>query len=111
MRSLNPEAIVGLPTLGLSIAPQVAGRLGQRNFVALAILGSLVYGSAIGRSHLDNSPEHNRRLYVDPNLISRLTRRPMVLVDDVVARDTTSSAALQPLARVPDVVGASTAVA
>lgn len=38
VKPFNPEIIIGLPTLGLSLAPLVAGKLGLSMFVFLSIV-------------------------------------------------------------------------
>ena len=111
-RSLNPDVIVGLPTLGLAIAPEIARRLRLTNFVALGYSRKFWYTDRLSADVTSiTSPGHTKRLNLDPNLISRLERRRAVLVDDVVARGTTLSTARQLLAPVADVIGAVTVMA
>lgn len=100
-RTFRPEVIVGLPTLGLTVAPLVARHLGLSNYVALGYSQKFWYDDALSISVSSiTTPTQNKRLFLDPNLRPRLQGRRALLVDDVVARGTTMSAALRLLALV-----------
>jgi adenine/guanine phosphoribosyltransferase-like PRPP-binding protein len=107
-RLLQPEVIVGLPTLGLAIAPLVARHLGFSNYVAFGYSRKFWYDDALSVEVSSiTSPTQNKRLFLDPNLKARLHGRRVLLVDDVVARGTTMSAAQRLLGAVAaDPVGA-----
>jgi adenine/guanine phosphoribosyltransferase-like PRPP-binding protein len=94
VRDLRPEVVVGLPTLGLALAPQVARRLGFPNFVAMGYSRKFWYDDALSEDVSSvTTPDQQKRLYVDPNLAPRLTGRRVLIVDDVVSRGTTVAAA------------------
>jgi adenine/guanine phosphoribosyltransferase-like PRPP-binding protein len=112
-RSLRPDVVVGLPTLGLAVAPLVARHLGFSNYVALGYSQKFWYSDelSIAVSSI-TSPVAGKRLYLDPNLTARLQGRRVLLVDDVVARGTTMSAAQRLLGVLSvDVVGGLVAMA
>jgi adenine/guanine phosphoribosyltransferase-like PRPP-binding protein len=110
---LRPDVIIGLPTLGLAVAPLVARRLGFSNYVALGYSRKFWYRDDLSVSVSSiTTPDQDKRIYLDPNVIPRLHGRRAVLVDDVVSRGTTMAAAQRLLAAVPvDLVGAVVAMA
>jgi adenine/guanine phosphoribosyltransferase-like PRPP-binding protein len=112
-RAFRPEVIVGLPTLGLTVAPLVARHLGFTNYVALGYSRKFWYEDALSVSVSSiTSPDQAKRLFLDPNLKPRLERRRALLIDDVVARGTTLSAAHRLLAALPvEIAGAVVAMA
>jgi adenine/guanine phosphoribosyltransferase-like PRPP-binding protein len=110
---LRPEVIVGLPTLGLAVAPGVARHLGFSNYVPLGTSRKFWYRDELSVEVSSiTSPGAGKRLYLDPNLGPRLAGRRVILVDDVVSRGTSLAAArrLMSLA-VVNVVGAVVAMA
>jgi len=107
-RAFNAQVVIGLPTLGLALAPLVAKHLGFSNFIALGYSRKFWYREELSVPVSSiTTPDQDKRLYLDPNLIPRLRGRRALLVDDVVARGTTMRAAQQLLTAVPfDLVGA-----
>ena len=82
-RSLDAGCIAGLPTLGLGLAAAVAERLGHTRHVPLGYSRKLWYDEALSEPVSSiTSPEPGKRLYLDPNLLSLLRGRRVVLVDD-----------------------------
>jgi len=112
-RSFRPDVIVGLPTLGLTLAPLVARHLGFSNYVALGYSRKFWYDDALSAAVSSiTSPSQGKHLFLDPNLTPRLHGRRVLLVDDVVARGTTMSAAQRLLAAASaDLVGGIVAMA
>ncbi|NVO14683.1 MAG: phosphoribosyltransferase [Rhodoplanes sp.] len=93
-RDLAPDVVVGLPTLGLTLAPRVAQRLGFENYVAMGYSRKFWYDEALSETVSSvTTPNQAKRLYLDPNLVPRLKGRRVVIVDDVVSRGTTVMAA------------------
>jgi adenine/guanine phosphoribosyltransferase-like PRPP-binding protein len=83
---LQPEVIVGLPTLGLAFAPGVARGLGHAHFVPLGYSRKFWYRDEMSvpiRSI--TTPGEGKRLYVDPLILPRLAGRRVVVVDDVAS--------------------------
>jgi adenine/guanine phosphoribosyltransferase-like PRPP-binding protein len=90
----RPEVVVGVPTLGLALAPLVARRLGFPNYVPLGYTRKFWYDDRLStsvRSITSSGPD--KRLYLDPNMIPRLDGRRTVVVDDVVSGGTSITAA------------------
>lgn len=99
-REAAPEVLVGLPTLGLAFAPDVARRLGHPHFVPLGYSRKFWYDDALSEPVQSiTSPEPGKRLRLDPNLLPRLKGRRVLVVDDAVSTGATVTAALALLAR------------
>jgi adenine/guanine phosphoribosyltransferase-like PRPP-binding protein len=104
---LDAELIVGLPTLGLALAPPLARRMGKRDFVPLGYSHKFWYDEALSEPVTSiTSAGAGRRLFVDPNLVPRLAGKRVVVVDDTISSGTTAITALKLMRRVgADVVG------
>jgi adenine/guanine phosphoribosyltransferase-like PRPP-binding protein len=109
---LAPDAIVGLPTLGLAQAPLVARRLGRENFVPLGTSRKFWYEERWSQPLTSlTTPQAGRNLYIDPNLIPRLEGRRVIVVDDTISTGATALAAIALMGRAgADVVGLSFAM-
>lgn len=106
----RPDVVVGLPTLGLSLARAVAERLGHRRYVAASTSKKFWYDEELSVSLSSiTSPEARKRLYLDPRMIPLLRGRRVALVDDVISSGRSLVAGLELLASIdvqPVVVGA-----
>ena len=105
--SFAAEAIVGIPTLGLDYARQVAQSLGFPNYTALGNSRKFWYNDelAIPVESITSSGVQ-KRLYIDPNLINRVAGKRIVIVDDVINTGGTAAASIQLLEQVSaEVVG------
>lgn len=90
----KPDCIVGLPTLGLAFAPNVAERLGHRNFAPLGYSRKYWYSNELSVPvHSITSPGGNKSLFIDPNIVPRIAGKRVVLVDDAISSGTTAAAA------------------
>lgn len=99
-RPLAADCVVGLPTLGLAFAPQVARTLGFSRYVPFGYSRKYWYRDdlAVPVSSL-TSPGASKMLYVDPNLAGSLRGARVLVVDDAVSTGQTMQAALALLAR------------
>jgi adenine/guanine phosphoribosyltransferase-like PRPP-binding protein len=91
---LRCDLLVGLPTLGLALAPIVAKSLGHDRYVPLGYSRKFWYDEALSTAvHSITSPGPGKRLYLDPNQRTLLKAKRLVIVDDAVSSGTTLLAA------------------
>jgi adenine/guanine phosphoribosyltransferase-like PRPP-binding protein len=90
-----PEVIVGMPTLGLSLARAVAQRLGHKRYVALGTSRKFWYDEDLSVPLTSiTSPGAQKRLYLDPRMRPLLMGKRVCLIDDVISSGTSISAGL-----------------
>ncbi|WP_342628310.1 phosphoribosyltransferase [Nguyenibacter vanlangensis] len=100
-RALAPDIVVGLPTLGLGLAPAVARACGHARFVPLGTSRKFWYDAGLSEPIASiTSPDAGKRLYLDPNLRGLLEGRRVLVVDDAVSTGRSIAAALALLARI-----------
>jgi adenine/guanine phosphoribosyltransferase-like PRPP-binding protein len=105
-RAAQPDAVVGIPTLGLTYARPVAEAIGHGDFVALGHSRKFWYDETLSEPVVSStSPEQSKRVYLDPALLERVRGRRVVVIDDVLNTGATMAAALKLL----DKAGASIA--
>ncbi len=102
--------MVGLPTLGLTLAAAVAQKLGHPRFVPLGTSRKFWYREelSVPLSSI-TTPDQSKRLYIDPRMLPLLEGRRVALIDDVISSGTSIAAALSLLSLVglsPVVIGA-----
>jgi len=91
----RPEVVVGLPTLGLTLARGTARSLGHERFVPLGTSRKFWYREDLSVPLASiTSPDHAKRLYVDPHMLPVLEGRRVLLVDDVISSGRSIRAAL-----------------
>ena len=97
---LRPDIVVGLPTLGLTLAAAVARKLGHSRYVPLGTSKKFWYdeGLSVPLSSI-TTPQMQKRLYVDPRMLPLLAGRRVALIDDVTSSGTSLVAGLTLLAR------------
>lgn len=94
--ALEPDVIVGVPTLGLPLADAVARRLGHPRMVALGTSRKFWYTDALSEPmHSITSPDRGKTIYLDPRMVTLLMGRKVLLVDDVVSTGTSMAAVLR----------------
>lgn len=96
----EPEAVIGLPTLGLTLAAEVARKLGHTRYVPLGTSRKFWYDDTLSvplRSI--TTPDVDKRLYVDPRLLPLMRGARCVLIDDVISSGRSILAGLQLLQR------------
>ncbi len=90
-----PEVIVGMPTLGLSLARAVAQRLGHKRYVALGTSRKFWYDEDLSVPLTSiTSPGTQKRLYLDPRMRPLMMGKRVCLIDDVISSGTSISAGL-----------------
>ncbi len=85
LEPLAPEVIVGLPTLGLTLADAVARRLGHRRYIACGTSRKFWYEDRLSVPVTSVTTPDEKRLYLDPRLLPLLEGRRVVLIDDVIS--------------------------
>jgi len=94
------DVVVGMPTLGLVYAPEMARRLGHANYVPLGYSRKFWYEDALSEPVRSlTTPGAGKRVYVDPNALPRLEGKRVVLVDDAISTGGTMVSVLTLLAR------------
>jgi adenine/guanine phosphoribosyltransferase-like PRPP-binding protein len=92
---LGAEILVGLPTLGLAFASPVAARLGQPRYVPLGYSRKFWYDDALSQPVSSITTQNDdKRLRLDPNLLTLIRGRRVALVDDAISSGATAAAAI-----------------
>jgi len=100
-RTFDAEIVVGLPTLGLAFASEVAERLGQPRYVPLGYSRKFWYDDALSEPVSSiTSPDAGKKLRLDPNLLPLIEGRRAVLIDDAISTGATALAAVRLLQKV-----------
>jgi adenine/guanine phosphoribosyltransferase-like PRPP-binding protein len=88
------EHVIGLPTLGLALAPGVTRALGHARYVPLGYSRKFWYEEALSVPVVSiTTPVPGKRVYLDPNLRPLVEGRRLVLVDDAISSGSTLDAA------------------
>ena len=96
--AFGPEVVMGVPTLGLPLAANVARRLGHPRMVALGTSRKFWYDETLSEPLRSiTSPGEGKRIYLDPRMLPLLESRRFVLVDDVISTGTSILAVLRML--------------
>jgi adenine/guanine phosphoribosyltransferase-like PRPP-binding protein len=100
LRPLVPEIIVGLPTLGLTLAAAVAQSLGHPRYIPLGTSRKFWYRAelSVPLSSI-TSPNTEKHLYIDPRMLPLLRGRRVALIDDVMSSGVSMAAGIALLAR------------
>ena len=109
LRPLELDLIVGLPTLGLTLAAALARHLGHRRYLPLGTSPKYWYSSDLSVPIASVTTKAERRLYIDPRLLPLLAGRRIALVDDVISSGRSIIAGIELLARcgiTPHAIGA-----
>lgn len=109
LRSVAPDVVVGLPTLGLTLAAAVAERLGHARYVPCGTSRKFWYVEELSVPMSSVTTHHVKRLYVDPRMLPLLQGRRVALIDDVISSGTSIVAGLRLMATIgvePVAIGA-----
>lgn len=85
LRPFEPEVIVGLPTLGLTLADAVARHLGHPRYIACGTSRKFWYEDSLSVPVASVTTPDEKRLYLDPRMLPLLDARRVVLIDDVIS--------------------------
>ena len=82
----RPDVIVGLPTLGLTLAAATAQSIGHHRYVPLGTSRKFWYDESLSVSLSSiTSPDVHKRLYIDPRMLPLIEGRRVALIDDVIS--------------------------
>jgi adenine/guanine phosphoribosyltransferase-like PRPP-binding protein len=100
-RPFTADIIIGIPTLGLPLANGVARRLGHRRMVSLGTSRKFWYRDELSEPLSSiTSPDHAKRVFLDPRLLPLLENRRVIVVDDVISSGASMTAVLRLLGRI-----------
>ena len=86
LKVLEPDVVIGLPTLGLTLASEVARKLGHDRYVPLGTSKKFWYDETLSVPLSSiTTPEQMKRLYVDPRMLPLIENRRVALIDDVIS--------------------------
>lgn len=105
----NPDVVIGLPTLGLTLAAAVARRLGHSRYVPLGTSRKFWYLEELSVPMSSITTRQEKRLYIDPRMLPLIENRRVALVDDVISSGSSIISGLSLLAASgirPAVIGA-----
>lgn len=109
LKPFDIDVIVGLPTLGLTLAAEVARHLGHSRYVPLGTSRKFWYLDELSVPMSSITTQQQKRLYIDPRMLPLLEGKRVALVDDVISSGTSIIAGLSLLAASniePVVIGA-----
>lgn len=86
LRTYAPDVVIGLPTLGLTLASEVAKKLGHSRYVPLGTSRKFWYRDELSVSLSSiTTPNQEKRLYIDPRMLPLLEGKRVALIDDVIS--------------------------
>jgi len=104
------DVVIGVPTLGLPLAANVARRLGHSRMVALGTSRKFWYQDELSEPMSSiTSPAHAKSIFIDPRMLPLLEGKRVALIDDVISSGSSLAAVLRLLDKAgvePVVIGA-----
>jgi adenine/guanine phosphoribosyltransferase-like PRPP-binding protein len=89
------DIVIGLPTLGLTLASAVARHLGHSRYVPLGTSRKFWYRDELSVPLSSITTPEQKRLYIDPRLLPLIEGRRVVLIDDVISSGSSIVAGLK----------------
>lgn len=94
LRAIEAVTVIGLPTLGLTLASAVARELGHARYVPMGYSRKFWYDEALSTPVSSiTTPTPGKRIYLDPHLLPLVAGQRVILVDDTASSGTTLQAA------------------
>ncbi|CAM3834493.1 phosphoribosyltransferase [Agrobacterium radiobacter] len=109
LATFNADVVIGLPTLGLTLAAAVARHLGHSRYVPLGTSRKFWYLEELSVPMSSITTRQEKRLYIDPRMLPLIENRRVALVDDVISSGSSIVSGLALLAASgirPAVIGA-----
>ncbi|RDI78986.1 hypothetical protein Vi05172_g11001 [Venturia inaequalis] len=94
VRPYKPDMIIGLPTLGLTLAPIVAQKLGHTRYIPMGYSKKFWYTEDLSTavSSITSPGIGEKRVYLDPHLLPLIRGKRVAIIDDAVSSGSTVSA-------------------
>jgi adenine/guanine phosphoribosyltransferase-like PRPP-binding protein len=94
LRPYHPDIIIGLPTLGLTLAPIVAQKLGHSRYVPMGYSRKFWYQDNLSTavSSITSPGVGEKRVYLDPHQLPLIRQKRVAIIDDAVSSGNTLSA-------------------
>jgi adenine/guanine phosphoribosyltransferase-like PRPP-binding protein len=111
-RPLQPDVVVGMPTLGMVLAASVGKKLGHPHYVPLSYSRKFWFEDELSIPvNSITTPVQPKTVYIDPRLLERLEGKRVLLVEDVISTGGTVAAELALMKKIgADVIGVVTAI-
>ena len=94
LTGVEAVTVIGLPTLGLTLASVVARELGHTRYVPMGYSRKFWYDEVMSTPVSSiTTPTPGKRIYLDPHLLPLVAGKRVILVDDAVSSGTTLQAA------------------
>jgi adenine/guanine phosphoribosyltransferase-like PRPP-binding protein len=98
IKEFDVDVVVGLPTLGLTLASEVARRLGHSRYVPFGTSRKFWYDDELSVLMSSITTAQQKRLYIDPRMLPLLKGKRIALIDDVISSGGSIVASLKLLA-------------
>ncbi|KAE9975753.1 hypothetical protein EG328_003005 [Venturia inaequalis] len=84
VRPYKPDMIIGLPTLGLTLAPIVAQKLGHTRYIPMGYSKKFWYTEDLSTavSSITSPGIGEKRVYLDPHLLPLIRGKRVAIIDD-----------------------------
>ena len=100
LAAFEPDVIIGVPTLGLPLASNVARRMGHGRMVALGTSRKFWYSDELSEPLSSiTSPNHAKTIFIDPRMLPLLEGQRVAVIDDVVSSGSSMAAVLRLLGK------------
>jgi adenine/guanine phosphoribosyltransferase-like PRPP-binding protein len=112
VRPLQPDIVVGMPTLGMVLAASVGKKLGHAHYVPLSYSRKFWFEDELSIPvNSITTPVQPKTVYIDPRLLYRLEGKRVLLVEDVISTGGTVAAELALMKKIgAHVIGVVTAI-